>query len=76
MPDDRRRLFLTPLACVGWVCVCLAALGIARAQIYDGKVYGIFDPLAVAETPSVIAVSGGTFRYEINRASGQISEAV
>ena len=73
MRDDRRRFFPTPLRSVGWVCVCLAALGIARAQIYDGKVYGVFDPLAVAETPSVIAVSGGTFRYEINHASGQIT---
>lgn len=42
------------------------------ADIYHGKVYGIFDPLQVSQTASSITVAGGTFRYTIDRASGQI----
>ena len=54
-----------------WLCVTLP--GAARAQLYDGKVYGIFDPLKVGESASSIRVSGGTFAYTIDRATGQIS---
>ncbi len=45
----------------------------SRGQIYDGKVYGIFDPLVASETASSITVFGGTFRFVIDRATGQIS---
>ena len=31
------------------------------AEIYDGKVYGIFDPLKVSQEPEAIVVRGGTF---------------
>ena len=59
------------IASVVWMCAALP--NVAKAQLYDGKVYGIFDPLKVAETESAITVSGGTFSFTIDRASGQIS---
>jgi hypothetical protein len=43
------------------------------ADIYDGKVYGIFDPLKVTETVAAITITGGTFTYVIDRANGQIT---
>src|SRR2546430_14274632 len=58
---------LAALSCLG--------LGLGEGslgQIYDGKVYGIFDPLVASETPSAITVSAGTFRFVIDRATGQI----
>ena len=58
---------------IAWAYLYLAAFGTAKAEFYDGKVYGIFDPLAVAESPSAITVSGGTFRYTIDRTTGQIT---
>src|SRR5256884_5895440 len=58
---------LAALSCLG-----LVLAGVSLGQIYDGKVYGIFDPLVASETPSAITVSGGTFRFVIDRATGQI----
>jgi len=43
------------------------------ADIYDGKVYGIFDPLKVSETAAAITITGSTFTYAIDRATGQIT---
>jgi Domain of unknown function (DUF6259) len=43
----------------------------ADAEDYDGKVYGIFDPLKVSETATAITIAGGTFAYVIDRATGQ-----
>ena len=43
------------------------------ADIYHGKVYGIFDPLKVSETVTAITITGSTFAYAIDRASGQIT---
>lgn len=54
-----------------WLCAALP--GLAIAQIYDGKVYGLFDPLQVTENASTITVAGGTFRFSIDKHSGQIS---
>src|SRR5256885_4425943 len=53
-------------------CLGLVLAEVSVGQIYDGKVYGIFDPLVASETPSAITVSGGTFRFVIDRATGQI----
>lgn len=58
------RLFISFLAIVSLL---------PAADIYDGKVYGIFEPLKVTETPASITVSGGTFGYTIDRATGQIT---
>lgn len=65
------RARIVGLAIAAWLCAVLA--GVANAQLYDGKVYGMFDPLRVEETTSTITVSGGTFRFGIDRATGQIS---
>jgi hypothetical protein len=46
-----------------------------QADIYDGKVYGVFQPLKTAETPKTIVVTGGTFQYVIDRSTGQIISA-
>ncbi len=46
-----------------------------KADIYDGKVYGIFQPLKTVETPKAITVTGGTFQYVIDRSTGQIVSA-
>jgi hypothetical protein len=43
------------------------------ADLYDGKIYGIFRPLEVRESAASIVVSGGTFAYTIARATGQIT---
>jgi hypothetical protein len=43
------------------------------AAVYEGKVYGIFDPLKVSETVAAITITGGTFTYVIDRATGQIT---
>ena len=45
------------------------------ADVYDGKVFGIFDPLKVSETVAAIIITGGTFTYVIDRATGQITSA-
>ena len=58
---------LAALSCLG-----LVLAEVSLGQLYDGKVYGIFDPLVASETPSAITVSGGTFRFVIDRATGQI----
>ena len=42
-------------------------------DVYDGKVYGIFDPLKVSETAAAITITGSTFTYAIDRATGQIT---
>ena len=47
----------------------------AASDIYGGKVFGIYRPLEVKQTEAVIEVSGGTFSYTIERASGQIVSA-
>lgn len=56
--------------------IVLALLGAtsfaAGPDLYGGKVYGIFDPLEVEQTAAAITVAGGTFRYTIDRATGQI----
>jgi hypothetical protein len=43
--------------------------------IYDGKVFGIYKPLEVEESAEEIVIIGETFRYEIDKRSGQISSA-
>ena len=63
----KRMNFLTSLALLGVV-----AFAAEDAEIYHGRVYGIFDPLRVTRTSSTITVAGGTFLYVIDRASGQI----
>jgi hypothetical protein len=63
------------LACMAISTLPAFVLGAEKAEIYDGKVYGIFQPLTTAETPKIIAVSGGTFQYVIDRSIGQIVSA-
>jgi hypothetical protein len=53
--------------------LALSGFGAVNAQMYNGKVHGIFDPLKAAQTSSTITISGGTFRYVIDRATGQIT---
>jgi hypothetical protein len=66
---------MKPRACLAAFLVVFAcsAVDARDAELYDGKVYGIFDPLKVAETSSAITISGGTFSYVIDRANGQIT---
>lgn len=45
------------------------------ADIYEGKVFGLFDPLTVREKPQAIVVAGGTFELTISRRSGQMVSA-
>ena len=45
------------------------------ADIYDGKVFGIFAPLKVKETARHIDVVGGTFRLRVSKRTGQIVSA-
>jgi len=45
------------------------------ADIYDGKVYGIFAPLRVKETARAITVTGGTFRLKVSKRTGQLVSA-
>jgi hypothetical protein len=45
------------------------------ADIYEGKVFGIFAPLKVKETPRHIDVVGGTFRLRVSKRTGQIVSA-
>ena len=52
---------------------CLTLFGAGDADLYGGKVYGVFDPLVATQTPSTITIKGGTFLYAISRASGQIT---
>ncbi len=43
--------------------------------IYDGKVLGIYRPLEVEETDQAIVILGETFRYQIDKRTGQINSA-
>ncbi len=43
--------------------------------IYDGKVFGIYEPLEVQQSDKSIVILGETFRYEIDKSSGQINSA-
>jgi hypothetical protein len=52
-----------------------SVLGRGNTTIYDGKVYGIFEPLTTIETLKAITVTGGTFKYVIDRSIGQIVSA-
>lgn len=45
------------------------------AEIYGGKVYGIYQPLKVEQDEQKIEVSGETFTYVIDKGSGQIVSA-
>jgi hypothetical protein len=65
-----KRLLLFALA----TTLALPLFG-EEADIYNGKVYGIFQPLKAAETPELITVTGGTFQYVIDRSTGQIVSA-
>ena len=47
----------------------------ASADIYDGKVYGLFEPLTITDSPERIEVSGGTFAIAVDRKTGQIVSA-
>ena len=47
----------------------------AGSDIYDGKVYGIYEPLEVKQDEAHIVVSGGTWAYTIDRSTGQIVSA-
>lgn len=44
-------------------------------DLYDGKVAGIYKPLAVADNDTQIAVEGDTFCYVISKQSGQLTSA-
>ena len=46
-----------------------------EADIYGGKVYGIYQPLKVEQDEQKIEVSGETFTYVIDKGSGQIISA-
>ncbi|HVN81547.1 MAG TPA: DUF6259 domain-containing protein [Terriglobia bacterium] len=52
-----------------------SAFGGREAAVYDGKVYGIFEPLKTLETPKTITVTGGTFQYVVDRSIGQLVSA-
>src|SRR6266513_1869966 len=69
---DCGRILGSAMRLAALSCLGLVLAGVSLGQIYDGKVYGIFDPLVASETPSAITVSGGTFRFVIDRATGQI----
>ncbi len=45
------------------------------AEIYGGKVYGIYQPLKVEQDEQKIEVSGETFTYVIDKSTGQIVSA-
>jgi len=45
------------------------------AEIYGGKVYGIYQPLKVKQGERKIEVSGETFTYVIDKSTGQIVSA-
>lgn len=46
-----------------------------KAALYDGKVYGIYQPLKLEQDEASIKISGETFAYTIDRKSGQITSA-
>jgi uncharacterized protein DUF6259 len=52
-----------------------AAIMLPAADIYGGKVYGLFQPLSVQDNARSIIVKGETFEYIINKGSGQIVSA-
>src|SRR6266576_3325515 len=68
-----RQILVSAMRLAVLSCPGLVLAEPSRGQIYDGKVYGIFDPLVASETASSITVFGGTFRFVIDRAAGQIS---
>ena len=43
--------------------------------LYDGKIYGIYQPLKLEQDEASIKISGETFSYTIDRKSGQITSA-
>lgn len=45
------------------------------ADIYDGRVYGIYKPLEVIEEAGRITVNGETFTWSFDRGSGQVVSA-
>ena len=45
------------------------------ADVYSGKVFGIFEPLSVERTRERLTVVGGTFEITISRKTGQITSA-
>ncbi len=47
----------------------------AGADIYGGKVYGIYEPLKVEQDERKIEISGETFTYLIDKSTGQIVSA-
>lgn len=53
----------------------VSALYSQKTDLYDGKVFGVFEPLNVTENPKTIMITGGTFRYVIDRSIGQIVSA-
>src|SRR5437762_6398433 len=71
---DCGRILGSAMRLAALSCLGLVLAGVSLGQIYDGKVYGIFDPLVASETPSAITVSGGTFRFVIDRSEEHTSE--
>jgi hypothetical protein len=69
------RYLMNRLLLFALIATLAAPLCGENADIYDGKVYGIFQPLKTVETPKAITVTGGTFRYVIDRLTGQIVSA-
>ena len=55
----KRLLF--SLVCGVLLFFVSGVLLLPAADIYGGKVYGIFDPLKVSETAAAITIRGGTF---------------
>ncbi len=47
----------------------------SESDMYDGKVYGIYKPLVVAEKGNQIIINGETFSYTIDSRSGQLISA-
>ena len=52
-----------------------SVFGSEDENIYDGMVYGIFKPLEVEESGSEIIIRGETFRYVIDKRTGQMVSA-
>jgi len=45
------------------------------AELFDGKVFGVYKPLEVSQSADRIEISGETFVYAIDRRTGQITSA-
>src|SRR2546430_17245511 len=69
---DCGRILGSAMRLAALSCLGLVLAGVSLGQIYEGKVYGIFDPLVASETPSPITVFGGAFPFVIYRATGQV----